>query len=118
MNTQKNHLHVVGIGGIGASALARYYMHLGYSVSGSDGAHSPLLDTLRTEGMTIYIGHTATHVPAYTTLVIYSEAIITKPDLPPAQQIYTNAELAYARDMDIEHISYPVALGRIFDSKK
>ncbi|MBX9704670.1 MAG: hypothetical protein K5Q00_00315, partial [Gammaproteobacteria bacterium] len=43
---QKKHLHVIGIGGIGISALARYYKRLGYAVSGSDGSSSPFLDTL------------------------------------------------------------------------
>ncbi len=45
----KKHLHVIGIGGIGVSALARYYKRTGYSVSGSDGANSPFLDRLRSE---------------------------------------------------------------------
>jgi UDP-N-acetylmuramate--alanine ligase len=53
-HTQK-HLHVIGIGGIGVSALARYYHFLGYSVSGSDGADSPFLTTLRSEGFEIFI---------------------------------------------------------------
>lgn len=55
MNRKQKHLHVIGIGGIGVSALARYYHHLGYSVSGSDGADSPFLDALRAEGFDIHI---------------------------------------------------------------
>ncbi len=114
--TQK-HLHIIGIGGIGVSALARYYHHLGYTVSGSDGSDSPLLDTLRNEGFTIHIGHDASNLPENTDLVIYSEAIITKPDLTPEEQIYSNPELAKARDLTIRYISYPVALGEVFNSK-
>ncbi len=45
----QKHLHVIGIGGIGVSALARYYHHLGFSVSGSDGSDSPFLERLRSE---------------------------------------------------------------------
>ncbi len=45
----QKHLHVIGIGGIGVSALARYYHHLGFSVSGSDGSDSPFLERLRIE---------------------------------------------------------------------
>lgn len=48
--------------------------------------------------------------------MIYSEAIITKPDLTPEEQIYANNELAKARDLSIRHLSYPVALGEIFNS--
>ncbi len=114
----KNHLHVIGIGGIGVSALARYYKYLGYTVSGSDGADSPFLGTLRAEGFQIFIGHDASNVPENTTLIIYSEAIITKPDLSPEEQIYANPELAKARDLQIRHISYPVALGEVFNAKR
>ena len=115
---QKKHLHVIGIGGIGVSALARYYKRLGYSVSGSDGADSPFLDTLRSQGFEIYIGHEADNLRSDTDLVIYSEAIITKPDLSPEEQIYANGELARARDLSIRHISYPVALGEVFNAKE
>lgn len=115
MNSQP-HLHVIGIGGIGVSALARYYKHLGYSVSGSDGSDSPFLDTLRKEGFDIFIGHDAKNLPDTTTLVIYSEAIITKPDLSPEEQIYANVELARAREIGIRHLSYPQALGEVFNT--
>lgn len=114
----QKHLHVIGIGGIGVSALARYYKHLGYSVSGSDGADSPFLDILRSEGFEIFIGHDAQNLREETSLVIYSEAIITKPDLAPEEQIYANVELARARDLDIKHLSYPVALGEVFNAKE
>ena len=118
MSEKQKHLHVIGIGGIGVSALARYYKYLGYSVSGSDAADSPFLETLRTEGFTISIGHSAEALASYTDLVIYSEAIITKPDLTPEEQIYSNPELAKARELHIRHISYPVALGEVFDMKQ
>ncbi len=114
----KKHLHVIGIGGIGVSALARYYKRLGYSVSGSDGADSPFLERLRSEGFDIRIGHDGSNLPEHTDLVIYSEAIITKPDLSPEEQIYANPELARARDLGIEHFSYPVALGKVFNEKQ
>ncbi len=114
----QKHLHVIGIGGIWVSALARYYHHLGYSVSGSDGADSPFLDTLRAEGFQIFIWHKADNLREDTNLVIYSEAIITKPDLPPEEQIYANPELAKARDFHIRHLSYPVALGDVFNAKQ
>lgn len=50
--------------------------------------------------------------------MIYSEAIITKPDLAPEEQIYANPELARARDLKIKHLSYPVALGEVFNAKQ
>ena len=118
MQKTQKHLHVIGIGGIGVSALARYYKYLGYTVSGSDGADSPFLDTLRAEGFDIFIWHNSENLRDDTDLVIYSEAIITKPDLTPEEQIYVNAELARARDFGIRHLSYPVALGEVFNAKQ
>ena len=118
MKESKKHLHVIGIGGIWVSALARYYRRLDYSVSGSDGADSPFLDQLRSEGFDISIGHKSENLWDDTDLVIYSEAIITQPDLPIEQQIYSNIELARAKELGIEHLSYPVALGRVFNSKQ
>lgn len=118
MSPAQKHLHVIGIGGIGVSALARYYHFLGYTVSGSDGADSPFLTTLRSEGFQIFIGHSEANLRKDTSLVIYSEAIITKPDLAPEEQIYANPELAKARDLKIKHLSYPVALGEVFNAKQ
>ncbi len=118
MSHVRKHLHVIGIGGIWVSALARYYRRIGYTVSGSDGADSPFLDRLRSEGFDISIGHHSDNLRDDTDLVIYSEAIITKPDLTPEEQIYANAELARARDLSIRHLSYPVALGEIFNTKQ
>ena len=118
MTEKQKHLHVIGIGWIGVSALARYYKYLGYSLSGSDGSDSTFLDTLRSEGFEICLGHDASNLLETTDLVIYSEAIITKPDLSPEEQIYSNSELKKAKELGIEHLSYPVALGRVFDAKQ
>lgn len=41
--------HFIAIGGIGISAIARYYRSLGYSISGSDRVDSPLIHSLREE---------------------------------------------------------------------
>lgn len=49
----QKHIHCIGIGGIGISALARYYMARGYRVTGTNLGHSPLLDTLVSEGIEI-----------------------------------------------------------------
>lgn len=42
-------IHLIGVGGIGISALARYYLAAGWRVSGSDIADSPLLHALAAE---------------------------------------------------------------------
>lgn len=73
--THKKHIHCIGIGGIGISALARYYLAQGYRVTGTNMGHSPLLDTLASEGIEI-VADGASVISADTEKVIYTEAII------------------------------------------
>lgn len=56
------HIHFIGIGGSGLSAIARVLLERGYRVSGSDRQHSPLTDRLQAAGAQVYIGHDAAHV--------------------------------------------------------
>ena len=55
----KRSIHCVGIGGIGISALARYYRAKGYAVTGSDAAASEITRDLNKEGIKISVGHRA-----------------------------------------------------------
>ena len=48
---QAEHIHCIGIGGIGVSALARLYRNRGVRVSGSDIAQSEITDALKKEGI-------------------------------------------------------------------
>lgn len=68
-------IHFVGIGGIGMSALARYYMSSGAVVSGSDGVDSEIVQSLISEGAKVMIGHSEENVPDDTDLMIYTVAI-------------------------------------------
>jgi UDP-N-acetylmuramate--alanine ligase len=67
-------LHLIGIGGIGMSALARLYADLGFPVSGSDRADSPLLEKLRQAGVKTFVGHHPGNV-RQANLVVCSTAI-------------------------------------------
>jgi UDP-N-acetylmuramate--alanine ligase len=91
---------MVGIGGIGMSALAQLYASKGIHVSGSDRGESPVTDLLHSRGITVYVGHDALHLPAETSLVVYSDAV-------PAD----NPERAVARERGIRELSYFSALG-------
>ncbi len=66
--------HLVGIGGIGMSAIARLLLARGARVTGSDVAQSELVRALEAEGATIAIGHRAENVGDATT-VVFSTAI-------------------------------------------
>src|SRR5215208_1667126 len=51
------HVHFIGIGGSGLSAIARLLLESGYTVSGSDRALTPFAEELRKAGATVYVGH-------------------------------------------------------------
>ncbi|HOE10630.1 MAG TPA: UDP-N-acetylmuramate--L-alanine ligase [bacterium] len=68
------HIHFIGIGGIGMSAIAYVLKLWGYTVSGSDIHESPVMDHLRSCGISVSPKHDAQHV-THTDLVVISSAI-------------------------------------------
>jgi len=69
------HVHFIGIGGSGLSAIARFLAEQGHEVSGSDRALSPLAADLVKEGIRVSIGHQATNI-AGADWVVRSSAIL------------------------------------------
>ena len=63
------HIHFVGIGGIGMSGIAEVLLNLGYKVSGSDARRSTITDRLESFGGMIYEGHAAENVEGAQVLV-------------------------------------------------
>ena len=51
--------HIIGIGGIGMSAIAEILLAKGYSVQGSDQKDSANVRRLRAKGVRVFIGHDA-----------------------------------------------------------
>jgi UDP-N-acetylmuramate--alanine ligase len=68
------HVHMIGIGGVGVSGLARMLATRGYQVSGSDMSQSPATDALLAEGIDVSIGHAAENV-AGADLVVMTAAV-------------------------------------------
>jgi UDP-N-acetylmuramate--alanine ligase len=66
--------HLVGIGGIGMSAIARLLLSRGSAVSGSDERSTPLIDELVREGARVAIGHRAANLD-WADWVVVSSAI-------------------------------------------
>lgn len=93
-------IHFIGIGGIGVSALAQYYLAKGFKVSGSDLCSSEITDLLEEKGAKIAIGKTVN--PEGADLVVYSPAV--KAD---------NPEMKMAKKAEIKCLSYPEALGEL-----
>ena len=58
----RTHVHFIGIGGSGLSAIARVMQESGYHVSGSDRTLSPFAADLQAAGVAIFIGHDPRHV--------------------------------------------------------
>lgn len=96
-------IHFIGIGGIGVSALAQYYLEKGNEVSGSDLASSEITDFLKKKRVKILIGeHKEENVPSGVSLVIYSPAVQKE-----------NPEYIAAKDLGVKLQSYPEALGEL-----
>lgn len=100
-------IHCVGIGGIGLSALARYFKASGYNVQGSDAHISPITEGLDKEGVTIYTGHDACNISSEIGIIFHSAAI-------PKD----NVELVRARELGILCFTYAEGLGYISRNKK
>lgn len=91
---------MVGIGGIGLSALAQLYVSRGETVRGEDRSAGPTTELLEKCGVPVLIG--TGDVPPNTDLVIYSDAI------PEDYQARADA-----RAKGIRQISYFAALGEV-----
>jgi UDP-N-acetylmuramate--alanine ligase len=102
MQNMCKHIHLVGIGGIGMSALAKWFLHADSCVSGSDIAKSDITDELNERGVKITIGHDAQNLPEDTEVLVYSPAV---PE--------SNPERVKARKLGIREKSYPEMLGEI-----
>ncbi len=98
------HVHFIGIGGSGLSAIARLLLESGYEVTGSDRTLSPLAADLQKAGATVYIGHAAGNVSG-ADWVVRSSAI---PD--------DNLEVSAALELKIPVYKRADFLGRLMDS--
>ncbi|MGA3036685.1 MAG: UDP-N-acetylmuramate--L-alanine ligase [Vulcanimicrobiaceae bacterium] len=79
--------HLVGIGGIGMSAIARLLLARGEKVTGSDVKGTPLIQKLRNEGAFINIGHRAENVKGATRMVVSSAIDKTNPEYLRAAEL-------------------------------
>lgn len=80
MERKYENIYFLGIGGIGMSALARYFLHEGYSVAGYDLTATPLTRALESEGAAVHYEDDPEQIPAKmrnkeNTLVVLTPAI-------------------------------------------
>ena len=105
-------VYFVGIGGIGMSAIARYFLHKGLVVGGYDKTPSDLTKKLQEEGASIHYTEDVEQIPtackkADSTLVIYTPAIPTE-----------HQELTYFRQNGFEIQKRAQVLGTLTRSLK
>lgn len=105
MATRK--IHCIGIGGIGVSALAKWYRLQGCSVSGSDVKKSEISADCEAMGIEVFEGHNPNNIRPDTDLIIYSDAV---PE--------NNPEREEARRRRMTEMSYAQALGEISRTKR
>ena len=74
MYKRYQHIHFVGIGGIGMSGIAEILVNLGYRVSGSDQKRTETIERLERLGAKVFTGHRAENVEGVH-VVVYSSAV-------------------------------------------
>jgi len=105
-----DHIHkvfFVGVGGIGMSALARYFNHLGKEVYGYDKVEKVLTKQLIAEGIAVHYKDNVNQIPEGIDLVVYTPAI---PD--------SHQELTYFREQDYTVMKRAAVLGLISKNLK
>ncbi|RNB90551.1 UDP-N-acetylmuramate--L-alanine ligase [Brevibacillus fluminis] len=103
---QTQHVHFVGIGGYGMSAIARVLIDLGYKVTGSDVAMNELAKKLEARGAVVYIGHAAEQIEG-ADLVVYSTSISED-----------NAEIRAAKASGVPVLHRSQMLAKIMNERK
>jgi UDP-N-acetylmuramate--alanine ligase len=87
MYKRYQHIHFVGIGGIGMSGIAELLLNLGYRVSGSDVKASDITRRLVSLGATIRIGHEAGNVTGADVVVLSSAITESNPEVQAARNL-------------------------------
>ena len=93
------HIHFIGIGGIGVSAIAEIVKSRGVEASGSDMKASEVTESLEKQGIRVHIGHDAENIKG-ADLVVYSTAVSLE-----------NPEILAAKAAGIPVITRSEALG-------
>lgn len=112
MSNYYKNIYFLGIGGIGMSALARYFMHEGRSVAGYDRTPSSLTGALEAEGAAIHYEEDVRLIPeafrdAESTIVVYTPAV---PE--------DHAEYRYFRESGFEIVKRSQMLGILSEGKR
>ena len=98
----KPRIYFIGIGGIGTSALARWFLSKGYKVFGSDTSPSETTQELKKQGINVFLGQKASNLDKSINLVVHTAAVKAG-----------NPEFDRAKELKIPIMSYAQALGSL-----
>jgi len=105
-DVSRGHVHLIGVGGAGLSAIARVLLEEGVEVSGSDLVMSPVAEALARDGALVSEGHAAENVNG-ADVVVFSSAV---PE--------SNVEIQAARSAGIPVVGRPAFLGRLMEGRR
>jgi UDP-N-acetylmuramate--alanine ligase len=100
-------VHCLGVGGIGLSALARYYKENGAIVTGEDDSHGETTDLLQEEGVEVSFPISGANITSDVDVLVYTVAL---PKTHPAIQ--------KALELGVKIMTYPEALGEMTNHKR
>ncbi len=100
-------IYLIGIGGIGVSALAKYFLESAKEVYGSDLVKSDITEELEKKGIKVFYKHDENNIDESFDLVIYSSAV---PE--------NNPEFEKAQSLKIKTLSYFEFLGELSQKYK
>lgn len=103
---RKDKIFFIGIGGIGMSGLAEYFLRSGYDVAGSDMTETHITKRLAELGAVIHTGHSANNITGDISTVVYTSAV--KDD---------NPEMIRTEELGIRKIRRAEMLGEIVNDK-
>ena len=106
-------VYLIGIGGIGMSALARYYHHEGSVVAGYDKTPSRITAELEKEGISIHFEDNLNQIPEIFKVEIEKTLVIYTPAVPSDM-----GELCWFREKGYRLIKRSLALGEVASSKR
>ena len=109
MATTYKNVYFIGIGGIGMSAIARFFKFKGLNVSGYDKTESELTDTLQKQGIDVHYEDNVDFIPkdVENTLVVYTPAIP-----------HDMGELVYVQEHGYKVLKRSKILGEITDGER
>jgi UDP-N-acetylmuramate--alanine ligase len=104
------HVHFVGIGGIGMSGIAEVLLNLGYKVSGSDLKSSAVTQRLASLGATTFEGHAAENMRGAEVVVTSSAVSPENPEVLEARKFHVPVIQRAEMLAELMRLKYGIAI--------